>query len=58
MIAWDYHLGNVSTQDFMIRVPILNVVGGMAGNKRFSGESGGEPRRSFKASDCLQVDKI
>jgi hypothetical protein len=35
-------------QDFTIRAPILNFVGGMARNKRFSGESGREPRRIFK----------
>ena len=31
-------------QDFTIRAHIVNFVGGMARNKRFSGESGREPR--------------
>ncbi len=35
-------------QDFTIRARILNFVGGMARSKRFSGESGREPRRIFK----------
>ena len=35
-------------QDFTIWAPILNFVGGMAGNKRFSGESGHKTRRIFK----------
>lgn len=38
----------VSIQDFTIRGPILNFVGDMTRNKRFSGESGREPRRIFK----------
>ena len=34
-------------QDFTIRVRVLNFRREMAGNKRFSGESGREPRRIF-----------
>ena len=37
-----------SIQDFTIRAPILGFVGGVAGNRRFSGEWGCEPRRIFK----------